>query len=283
MDTCFNIVKLIIRIYQGIFPQSYQVSGIENLPQGPKIIAANHPNVTDAIHLPFVLKEHFYTLMQGDLFSIPVLGRLFTGSGQIPIYRNKGYLAIQKASELLALGKTVLIFPEGRLNPENQLLRGGSGTVRMSLMSGAPIVPLGIYLPRRNTHNVAFQDRGLLRQGRWQTGGLCYFLFGPPWRPTQHLSGKYKSPSVRELTCQLMQQIYELARRARLESLDAYSQENSEIPIYAGWDCDSRPTAGTRVVTSEGNDQPETTATQSLMCERQGSLENMKNRVTVES
>ena len=68
---------LLIRIYRGIFPQGYQVRGLENLPAGAKIIAANHPNATDAIHLPLILKERFYTLMQGDLFSIPLLGKLF--------------------------------------------------------------------------------------------------------------------------------------------------------------------------------------------------------------
>jgi 1-acyl-sn-glycerol-3-phosphate acyltransferase len=218
MDICYNICKLIIGIYQRIFPQGYRVSGIEYLPLGAKIIAANHPNATDAIHLLFLLKEHIYILMQGDLFSIPVLGWLFAGSGQIPIYRNQGQLAIQKDGELLAQGKTLLIFPEGKLNPENQLLKGGSGAVRMSLMSGAPIIPLGIYLPERYTHHVIYHDKGLLRQGRWQTGGQCYFQFGPQWQPVQQITGKYKAPTIRELTGQLMQQIYALARQAREES-----------------------------------------------------------------
>jgi 1-acyl-sn-glycerol-3-phosphate acyltransferase len=252
MDTCFNLGKLLIQIYRGIFPQGFQVSGIENLPAGAKIIAANHPNATDAIHLPFILKEHFYILMQGDLFSIPVLGWLFAGSGQIPIYRNQGGVAIHRACELLAQGKTVLIFPEGRLNPEIQLLKGGSGTVRMSLMSEAPIVPLGIYIPKRFTRNVVIHDKGLLRQGRWQTGGQCYFQFGLPWRPTQQVMGKYKVPPVRELTHQLMQQIYTLARRAQLESLDDDCLETVETPLDAEWDYDLLPPVSTRSATRDG-------------------------------
>jgi 1-acyl-sn-glycerol-3-phosphate acyltransferase len=251
MDACFNIGKLLIRIYKGIFLQSYQVSGIGSLPPGAKIIAANHPDATDAIHLPLILKEHFYILMQGDLFSIPVLGWLFARSGQIPIHRNQGQIAIQRACELLAQGKTVLIFPEGRLNPDNLLLKGGSGAVRMSLMSGAPIIPLGIYVPERYTHNVVIHDKGLLRQGRWQTGGQCYFQIGLPWRPTQQLAGRYKVPTIRELTCQLMQQIYELAHRAHLESLDEDCLEVSETPLHAGQGYDLLSPVNTRSVTGE--------------------------------
>lgn len=238
MDICFNLVKLIIRIYRVIFPQGYRVSGLENVPPGAKIIAANHPNATDAIHLPFILKEHFYTLMQGDLFSIPVLGWLFAGSGQIPVHRDQGEWAIQRACELLAQGKTVLVFPEGRLNPEDQLLKGGSGTVRMALMSGAPIVPLGIYVPEGCTHNVVVQDQGLLRQGRWQTAGQCHFQFGSAWQPTQQITGKYKAPTVRELTGQLMGQIYELRRRARQDSLDQNQVDGPLQGLYREGDCD---------------------------------------------
>jgi 1-acyl-sn-glycerol-3-phosphate acyltransferase len=251
MDACFNLGKLLIQIYRGIFPQGFQVSGIESLPAGAKIIAANHPNATDAIHLPFILKEHFYIFMQGDLFSIPVLGWLFAGSGQIPIYRNQGWVAIQRACELLAQGKTVLIFPEGRLNPEIQLLKGGSGTVRMSLMSEAPIVPLGIYIPKRFTRNVVIHDKGLLRQGRWQTGGQCYFQFGLPWWPTQQVMARYKVPPVRELTRQLMEQIYVLARRAQLECLDDNCLGTAETPLDARWDYDLLPPVSTRSATRD--------------------------------
>ena len=130
-----------LRIYQAVTLQGRCVNGRHRLPLGAKIIAANHPNTSDAYHFPFILEGKFYALIAGTSFSQPVIGWLMTRCGQIPVYKDQRLKALDQACALLRQGQTVLVFPEGRLNPELQLLSGGSGTVRMSLLSGVPIVP----------------------------------------------------------------------------------------------------------------------------------------------
>jgi len=61
---------------------------ISPLPKGPKIIAANHTLASDAFHLPLVLAEKPYFLMQHDLFDLPVADSLLKLAGQIPIQQN---------------------------------------------------------------------------------------------------------------------------------------------------------------------------------------------------
>ncbi len=77
-------------------------------------------------------------------------------------------------------------------------------------------------------------------------------FFGLPWQPTQKAMGSYKVPPVRELTRQLMQQIYELARHAQLESLGNDCLEPPETPLEAGWDSTQRSPISTRSATGEG-------------------------------
>jgi 1-acyl-sn-glycerol-3-phosphate acyltransferase len=218
MNLSYASIMLMGKIYQTLLPQDCKVVGTDHLPQGAKIIAANHPNCTDTFFLPWVIKDQLHTLMQGALFHKPVFGRLLTGSGQIPVYPEQKEAALQTACEYLANGETVLIYPEAQWNPENKRMKGRSGTVRMSLASGAPIIPLGIYVADDNTRWVRLNDHGKIRQARWQIKGRCYLCFGEPWQPSAETPGQADAALVHTLTDQLMDKIYDQTQLAILES-----------------------------------------------------------------
>lgn len=211
MDLYYNTAKFILRIYQKILSQIPQVSGNQPVLPGAKIIAANHPNVTDGFYLPFLFKEKLHFLIQGDLFTIPFIGWLLTRSQQIPVWPQTKYTAFRQAFKLLKKGETVVIFPEGRLNPNNQPVPAFSGAIKLSLLTGAPIIPIGFYVPTEYRRKIIREKNGNISQGFWQTCGRCYIQIGIPWFPGVELNGYPQKTAVSQLTCQLMNKIQALA------------------------------------------------------------------------
>lgn len=215
MDLYSSFTKMCLRIYQIVTLQGRCVNGRDRVPLGAKIIAANHPNASDAYHFPFILEGKFYALIAGTSFSQPVIGWLMTRCGQIPVYQDQRLKALDQACELLRQGQTVLVFPEGRLNPDHLPLKIGTGAVRMSLISGAPIIPVGIYVPEQYLHARIVQYDGRVEERRYQIGGHCYIQIGEPWYPSREYSQQGQACTPRELTAMLMDKINTLTYQAR--------------------------------------------------------------------
>ena len=85
MDIWYGLLKLIFRIYALVCVRKVRVIGRENLIPGPKILVANHPNVTDSCVLPFIMSERLYFLVQANMLDLPVIGFILRKSGQIPV------------------------------------------------------------------------------------------------------------------------------------------------------------------------------------------------------
>jgi 1-acyl-sn-glycerol-3-phosphate acyltransferase len=204
-------VRQLLKVYSRLLNRSCEVSGNTTLPYGPKIIAMNHTDGCDPLFLPLILKEQPHFLLQDGLFKLPVIGKLLKETGQIPVYRGteRAKDAYQKACELLHQGKTIVVFPEGRQVPAGQRIPAKTGTVRMALETGAPIIPLGLYVPPQNLFNLTIKVQGNHRSGLWQLTGKSYMRFGAVWKPGEYLS-KVDQPDVHALTDELMNQIYRL-------------------------------------------------------------------------
>ena len=217
MDSTYTIAKYILKTYLVFFSRGVHASYDKPFPPGAKIIAANHPNATDSFYLPFIIPEKLYFLIQSNIFSIPGFGWLLSWTEQIPVNPNDRLKALECACRVLLRGKTVVIFPEGRLNPQNIVLKAGTGAVRMSLVSGAPIIPVGIHVPDCHVLNLHYYTGGQLHQGRWQIGGQCFFSFGSPWFPSREVQDPDSFENLRALTACLMGKIKGLADQARHE------------------------------------------------------------------
>ncbi|MCD1285872.1 MULTISPECIES: lysophospholipid acyltransferase family protein [unclassified Brevibacterium] len=126
------------------------VRGLEHLP--PKgtgiIIAAYHANHLDPILVGLALERngrmpHF--LAKSTLFS-GALGAILKSIGQIPVLRASASAgdSLEYAKDALANGQTVVIYPEGTLtkDPEFWPQHFKTGTARLALETGAPIIPL---------------------------------------------------------------------------------------------------------------------------------------------
>jgi 1-acyl-sn-glycerol-3-phosphate acyltransferase len=235
MDPFSSLTKMCLRIYQAATLQRRCVNGRDQLSPGAKIIAANHPNTTDAYHFPFVLEGKFYALIAGTSFSRPVIGWLMTRCGQIPVQKDHKLKALDQACELLRQGQTVLIFPEGRLNPDHFPIKVGTGAVRMSLISGAPIIPVGTYVPEHYLHTRIVQYDGRAEKRRYQVGGHCYIQIGEPWYPAREANPLGRAYTPRELTAFLMEKIDALTYQARQAALLGERLNLPGVTVYTRW------------------------------------------------
>lgn len=218
MDLWYNLAKSILRAYVTLFFDSIQVLGKADLPEGPKVIVANHTNLTDGFVLPFVIKERLHYLIQADAFSLPVIGRLLALADQIPVNIGRGLEALETAKERLSWGHSVVIFPEGRLNDGRSLHRAGIGAARLAVESGAAIVPVGFFVPDRYARSMKGHFNGREALARWQFGGKCFVHFGDPWEIKTALQENVNYRELRRFTEKLMARIGELVHQAQDEA-----------------------------------------------------------------
>jgi 1-acyl-sn-glycerol-3-phosphate acyltransferase len=227
MKPAVQISQSVLKAYFTLLNRTYEVRGHETLPDGPKIIAMNHTPGFDPLYLPFLLKETPHFLLQDGLFSIPLIGWILKGSGQIPVHRGTARAkdAMDQACALLHAGGVIAIFPEGRDVPRGHRIPARSGAVRMSLQTGAPIVPLGLYAPAQSLTQLHFEWNGALCSGAWQFSGKSHMRFGSPWMPKPE-------SDIHAQTGELMDRIYSLVAEAERESLcmaqALYHQSRSE-------------------------------------------------------
>ena len=208
-----QVLRFILRSYFTLLNRSYDVKGQNSLPTGPKIIAMNHSSGCDPFYLPFVLEETPYFLIQDSLFDLPIIGSLLKQADQIPVHCGTPNAkdAKEQACALLCEGKTIAIFPEGKIVDTGQRIAAKSGTVRLSLETGAPIIPLGLYAPPQFLTPVKLNWQGSPRSGDWQFRGTSYMRFGTAWRPSAQ-------SDIRTQTEELMNRIYFLVTEAEREA-----------------------------------------------------------------
>ena len=126
------------------------VRGREHLPPAGTgiIVAAYHANHLDPILVGLALKRngrmpHF--LAKSTLFT-GVLGKILKIIGQIPVLRASASAgdSLEYAKDALANGQTVVIYPEGTLTKDPELWpqHFKTGTARLALETGAPIIPV---------------------------------------------------------------------------------------------------------------------------------------------
>lgn len=127
--------------------------GRENVPPtGGVVVACNHLSEFD----PFVIAHYVYDagrfprfLGKDGVFSIPVVGRLLHGVGQIPVYResSRAAEALRAAVDAARDGACVVVYPEATItrDPESWPMTGKTGAVRIALGADVPLVPLATW------------------------------------------------------------------------------------------------------------------------------------------
>ena len=201
-----------------------------SLPEGPKILAANHPTTTDPFFILTLLPEPISVLVTGGAFDVPLFGGYLRQAGHVSVLRNSGGRTVRQARELLEAGRTVAIFPEGALSPTHRSSAGSgdpvgadcgelrvgfhrphSGVARLALGTGAPVIPVGIGLDPERIRVVDVELEGQSEEGRFYTGGPYAMTVGKPmWFEGNTANWGF----VRLVSEQIMDRIVRLAHQS---------------------------------------------------------------------
>ena len=122
-----------------------QVKGIERIPKGTCIFAANHTSSADAPAIVGAIPRRIAILLKRSLFEWPIAGQAFRLAHFIPVDRSNRDSAIEsveRAVEALRNGQSFLIYPEGTRSPDGRLQEFKKGTSVMAIKSGVPVVPV---------------------------------------------------------------------------------------------------------------------------------------------
>jgi 1-acyl-sn-glycerol-3-phosphate acyltransferase len=126
------------------------VTGLENIPRPPFIIAANHQAWFDpAFIIPFFPeKPVIYTMAKREtVFNRDWKRRLLPLIGVFPISPNKGELdeaGLRTVYQVLERGGVVLMFPEGRYSRGRSLRPLKVGIGYFALQAGVPVCPVAV-------------------------------------------------------------------------------------------------------------------------------------------
>jgi len=200
------------------------VHGLERLrpDQDPFIVVMNHSTRLEALLLPILFAfqrrgKLVRFLADWNFALIPGIATVLRAGESILLVRKparpaflnvfrpwfaRNGPAFERAAEVLRSGIPVGVFPEGTTNrhPE-RLLRGFDGAARLSLETGAPVLPVGIRFPRQ-AMNQPIRDRSPME-----------IFIGQPLYPPQHAVAPSRD-DVRTWHARIMQEMARLSGKS---------------------------------------------------------------------
>lgn len=185
------------------------VAGLEDLPAGRFIVAANHGSFLDFLSmvactprkLTFLAAEKFYS----SLFWRPVMEY----SGQIKVERaSENQASVVKAGlKVLKHGGVLCVFPEGTRSRDGRIGKTHTGVAMFALRAGVPVVPLGI----RGAYEVLPPHAGWPRFRK-----IIELHYGKPMDLTEYGNGSSNSNVLRGVTNRIMTEVGLLAGKEYL-------------------------------------------------------------------
>ncbi|WP_367040076.1 lysophospholipid acyltransferase family protein [Streptomyces sp. Je 1-332] len=181
-------------------------------------MAGNHLTFIDSMIIPLVCPRPVFFIGKDEYVTGKGLkGRLmawfFTGSGMIPVDRDGGHggvAALMTGRRVLEEGKLFGIYPEGTRSPDGRLYRGRTGIARLTLMTGAPVVPFAMI----GTDKLQPGGKGLPRPGR------VTVRFGEPMEFSRYEGMDRDRYVLRAVTDSVMTEVMQLSGQ---EYVDMYA------------------------------------------------------------
>ncbi len=151
---------------------NYEIIGLENVPDKACVIMSNHQSTWETLAYPSIFPTLTWVIKK-ELLYVPLFGWGIASTQPIALNRKRGKKAFQQlikdGQDKLALGRFILIFPEGTRIPyeeERQLKVGG---FILAKKANADILPVA-------------HDAGRLwpRNGFLKSPGTIYLRIGKP-------------------------------------------------------------------------------------------------------
>lgn len=200
------------------------------IPPGAKMLAANHPSTTDPAMLTTLVPEQVSILINEVLFKVPVFGRSLKMSGHIRVDMDNGRPAMEEALCYLKDGRTLGIFPEGVISPQDGMARAHTGAARLAIVSGVAVVPVGFALQPAKLQRIKTVVDGKEEEASWYLNGGYAITVGEAIRFHGNVDDR---EHVRSVTDQIVQRIQALSREsaARLAERRKFSLRFNPVPI----------------------------------------------------
>ena len=198
MGVVYGTSNLLLKGAFGTFGD-LKVIGKENVPtKGALIVVANHLSDIDPALLNVCIPRKVWYMAKAEFFEKPVVSQLFKAYGAFPINENgREFHAIKRSLSILNHNEAMGIFPEGAKNPSvgSAML----GAAMIAIMSGAPILPIGI----TGTERISNWRRMCYPRGKFRIN------IGKPFI-TPNMEGVRLKEAVKPVTDIIMQHIVEL-------------------------------------------------------------------------
>ncbi|MFC0410764.1 lysophospholipid acyltransferase family protein [Roseomonas elaeocarpi] len=138
--------RWIIRCMAVICGMRLRVTGMENLPQGPAILASKHQSAFDTF-VWLTLLPHPVYIMKQELLRLPGWGALARRFGSVGVDRAGGGAAlksmVRQSREFAERdGAQLVIFPEGTRTAPGERVTWQPGVAALASATGLPVVPV---------------------------------------------------------------------------------------------------------------------------------------------
>lgn len=135
---------------------TFEIEGLENIPEVPYIFAPKHQSFWDAYALLPWLSDPFYILKR-ELTWIPLFGWYVLKQRMVPVNRaarGKAMTGVMdRTKQEMATGRELIIYPEGTRRPPGAPPEYKYGIARLYRDLSVPVVPVamhpGLFWPRR--------------------------------------------------------------------------------------------------------------------------------------
>lgn len=140
------------------------VTGLENVPEGPVLFVSNHQGYADIpIFCAVINDKQIGFVAKNSLGKIPVFGEWIRDIRSIFIERDdprSSLKTIEEGITLLQNGFSLVIYPEGTRSRGPQMGEFKKGSLRLATKSGVPVVPVTL----NGTYHV-YEDLGYVHSG----------------------------------------------------------------------------------------------------------------------
>ena len=207
--------------------------GVENIPKsGAAIAVCNHISYVD----PLVFTHFLYDngrapryLGKASLFKLPIIGRVLSGAGQIPVERETSGASnsLVHAIAFLKSGHLLGVYPEGTLTRDDNYwpMKAKTGIARLAILTQVPVIPCAQWGAQKLLPAYSKKLK-LFPRAKFQV------VAGPPLEFSKW-KGRAEDPAaLEEATAYVMSAVTRLLEQLRGESapLEIFDPKKSMLP-----------------------------------------------------
>ena len=153
MEPVFRTLEIAAKTLVAATGTKITYQNLENIPRtGGAVIAINHTSYVD--WLPAALAVHYRGrriryMIKAEMQQVTIVNFLIKHTKTIPVNRRAGSEAYTEAVRLLRAGELVGLMPEATISRSFELKEFKTGSARMALAAGVPMVPLIVWGAQR--------------------------------------------------------------------------------------------------------------------------------------